>query len=170
MSVRTKRMERLWLQMQAMYGSRWLLEYGLLLTGSEMAPIAEIWAKALDEASNEQIATGLRQCLARDSEHPPSLPEFLRLCGAGSRNQTGAYAALPPSEHPLADIYRDMPADRCARIGAELQAEAEEVLRGKSGANLPESVRRDALRGYWMTKIGESLHGKGLIKKWEQAA
>lgn len=170
MSGRTKRMERLWLQMQAMYGSRWLLEYGLLLTGADLAPIAEIWAKALDDASNEQIAAGIRKCIERDSEHPPSLPEFLRLCGAGSRNPTGAYAALPPSERPLADIYRDMPADRCARQGAEMQAEADEVLRKKLSTDLPESIRRDILRGYWMSKIGESLRGKALVKAWEQAA
>ncbi len=74
--MRTKRMERLWDRMQALYGSRWLLEYGQVTANGRLATIAEIWATALDGASKGQIAAALRKCLERDKDSPPTLPEF----------------------------------------------------------------------------------------------
>ncbi|MER2512317.1 MAG: hypothetical protein ABTR20_13420 [Candidatus Competibacter sp.] len=167
MNGRTKRMEQLWVRMQAMYGSRWLLEYGHLLSGNDLAPMAEIWAKTLDDVSNDQIAVGLRTCMARESGHPPSLPEFLRLCGATARNPLPAYAEFVPSNQPVSEIYRDLPSARCARMAEQLAEESRQVLKGGPDSALPEDIRRQILHGYWMTKLGETLIGKSLATRWQ---
>lgn len=164
--MRTKRIVRLWERMQAMYGSRWLLEYGPALAASgELASIAAIWADALDDARNSAIATGLRKCLERDRETPPGLPEFLRLCGAKlgqqPRDTRPALPQLPP--------YSDNPRARMETLAKELAAQAEIDLVGRfSGTD--DKQRAEIIRAYWMAKIGATLIGKTLVQEWKEAA
>ena len=153
--MRTKRIVRLWERMSALYGSRWAFEYGPGMDASgNLAPLASIWADALEDADNSAIAAGLRKCLDRDRDAPPTLPEFLRLCGArtghGSRDtRPPAMPALPP--------YADTPRQRMERLAEKLAAEARD-----SGA--------EDSRAYWITKIGATLVGKSLVKAWKGSA
>ena len=153
--MHTKRIVRLWERMTALYGSRWAFEYGPAvesLSGG-LAPIAAIWADALADADNSAIVAGLRKCLDRDRDNPPTLPEFLRLCGARTGTQIGDTRADQPCLPP----YADTPRTRMERLAAELAEEASDV-----GA--------DDSRAYWMTKIGTTPVGKSLVKSWKGAA
>lgn len=160
--MRTRRMERLWDRMQALYGSRWLLEYGQVTTNGRLATIAEIWATALDGASNGQIAAALRKCLERDKDSPPTLPEFLRLCGARFSH------AAPHEVSQIAgrEIYTESLANKCARLAEELADAAKADLTAQLERALPDQ-RPDIIRSYWMAKIGQSLIGQQLTKAWE---
>lgn len=160
--MRTRRMERLWDRMQALYGSRWLLEYGQVTANGRLATIAEIWATALDGASNAQIATALRKCLERDKESPPTLPEFLRLCGARFNR------AEPHEISQIAgrEIYTESLANKCARLAEEAADAAKADLTARLERALPDQ-RPDIIRSYWMAKIGQSLIGQQLTKAWE---
>ena len=159
--MRTRRMERLWDRMQALYGSRWLLEYGQVTANGRLATIAEIWATALDGASNAQIATALRKCLERDKESPPTLPEFLRLCGARFNR------AEPHEVSQIAgrEIYAESLANKCARLAEEAAERAKDDLAVRLESALPDQ-RPDIIRTYWMAKIGQSIVGQQLTKAW----
>lgn len=153
--MRTKRIVQLWERMTALYGSRWAFEYGPDLDASgKLAPLASIWADALEDADNSAIAAGLRKCLDRDRDAPPTLPEFLRLCGA--RTGTGSRDTRPPAM-PALPPYADTPRARMERLAEKLAAEARD-----SGA--------EDSRTYWMTKIGATLVGKSLVKAWKGSA
>lgn len=158
MSARTRRMEQLWTRMRANYGSRWMLEYGEALENGALAPVAEIWAKALDDVSNDRLAAGLRACLSRESDRPPTLPEFLRLCGA---NASGSSRASEYYSSPKApgDTYRDTPSSRCAKLAERLQNQAEDEFM-PSVSHLPAEDRKPLVAAYWTSKIGAVMSGK----------
>lgn len=157
---RIRRIERLWVNMNAFYGSRWLLEYGPATDqNGQLTSISEIWAKALDEADNSQIAVGIRKCVERDADYPPSLPEFLRLCGAGGMRRGGAYALLPAAIAPK-DNGRDTPRAKCDRLAAKLAEEAAIELKDRLSPDMPEESRRAILRGYWLSRMGNNGLGK----------
>lgn len=150
--MRTERIVRLWGRMSSMYGSRWGMEYGPALgqDGQSLATIAGHWADALDDLANDRVAAGIRACLDRDNLNPPSLPEFLRLCGYRPKSRLAAHqpflAALP------SPAYADSPRARCERLAAELQAQAEIDLYSRI-AHYPPHERSQAVARYWMTKI-----------------
>ena len=74
--MRTRRIERLWERMSAMYGSRWEIEYGpALQRDGALAVVAELWAEALDPLPNDRLAAGIKACIDRDNLNPPSMPE-----------------------------------------------------------------------------------------------
>jgi hypothetical protein len=147
-----RRMSRLWDRMTAMYGSRWVVEYSDLSTDSTtLAPLAVIWAEALADIGNDAIAAGLRKCLDRDSPHPPSLPEFLRLCGRRKASAAGAHQPrLTADFHP--DFYADTPSARCAQLAAELAESARIELAPRLAAVLPDDRRR-VIAAYWLAKM-----------------
>ena len=45
-----------------------------------MSDVAVTWGKALSGIAGEQIATGLRSCVASGEAWPPTLPEFRAMC------------------------------------------------------------------------------------------
>lgn len=59
-----------------MFGHTWASAYGDAPTGTT----AETWASCLAGVSNQQIADGLRACLAEGAEFPPSAPRFRAMC------------------------------------------------------------------------------------------
>ena len=59
-----------------MYGHAWASAYGDAPTGTT----AETWASCLAGVSTQQIADGLRACLAEGAEFPPSAPRFRAMC------------------------------------------------------------------------------------------
>ena len=154
MATIDRRLTRLWERMAAMYGARWELEYGPVATPQgAIAPLAAVWLEALGEVPNEAIAVGLRKCMDRDSDRPPTLPEFLRLCGRRTQ------AAAPCHQLLACDSQRppptDTPAQRCAQM-AEVMAEiAHEELTPRLRPLLPDA-RKAAVRAYWLSQIAAS--------------
>lgn len=145
-----RRMRRLWDRMTAMYGSRWIVEYGdLSAGGATLAPLAAIWSEALTDTGNDAIAAGLRACLDRDSPHPPSLPEFLRLCGRRKASAAGT-PRLTADFNPA--YYADTPSARCAKLAAELAESARAELAPRLDAALPDDRRR-VTAAYWLARM-----------------
>lgn len=65
-----------WRRMLAMYGHAWASQNGDHAAGIT----AETWASCLVGIAPEQIAAGLRACLAEGAEFPPSAPRFRAMC------------------------------------------------------------------------------------------
>lgn len=65
-----------WRRMLAMYGHAWASQNGDHAAGIT----AETWASCLVGITPEQIAAGLRACLAEGAEFPPSAPRFRAMC------------------------------------------------------------------------------------------
>lgn len=62
--------------MAAMYGHTWTSAYGDNPSGLA----ADTWATALSGLSADQLANGLRACVAEGGEFPPSAPRFRGMC------------------------------------------------------------------------------------------
>ncbi len=148
------RIVRLWERMTALYGSRWTLDYGPAQSGDHLGTLANIWGEVLAELGNDALAIGLQRCLERESEHPPSLPEFLRLCGArpNANRPTAHREYRAPHTLPEA-LYADTPAQQCARLAAQLteQAEADLTPTLKQAATLKQ--RANMTSAYWLSRI-----------------
>lgn len=169
MSTDAARLNRLWERMAALYGSRWEIEYGPVFSAAgQLAPLAAIWAESIADLGNDQIANGLRKLLDREAERPPSLPEFLRLCGRRSMPSAPYHAQFPPPADPRR--YDSTPAQRCAELAAELERTAQTELYPRLEGLLPED-RKAAVKSYWMAKIAR-IGGMGTLVTgtWEQAA
>ena len=112
--------------MAALYGSRWELEYGPVASPTgDLAPLAAIWAEALADFTGESIATGLRKCLDREADHPPTLPEFLRLCGRATHSAAACHQPMltaTPRQAPA-----ESPSARCAQLAGTLADQAEKL-------------------------------------------
>lgn len=154
-----RRIQRLWERMNALYGSRWIVEYGEATRGGELAPLAAVWAEALTDLSNTAIAAGLQKCLDRESPHPPTLPEFLRLCGRPPSTSTLAQPAYHAATALSPSAYADPPASRCARLAGALAAQAETELKPRLASLLP-SDHKPAMAAYWLSKIAAITTGK----------
>lgn len=165
--MRTKRVIRLWERMKSLYGSRWEIEYGpALRADDELSTIAGYWADALEDLPNNRIGAGIRACIDRDNPSPPSMPEFLRLCGYRPSSAQTAYQQLPPASPVLSQA--ESLSHRCERLAAELQAKAESELYPDIAGYPPEDHRKAVAR-YWITKIAASngAIAKSLLKQQE---
>lgn len=120
-----------------MYGHTWSSAYGDAPTGTT----AETWASCLAGIGNQQIAAGLRACVAEGAEFPPSAPRFRGMClGIPSlalvrlELRSGDYSAftravwgnLDPYRYGLASADN---ADRMVRDSYDLTRE--QVMRGE---------------------------------------
>ena len=151
MATIDRRLTRLWERMAAMYGARWELEYGpIAAPNGDVAPLAAIWLESLAEVPSEAIATGLRKCMDRDSDRPPTLPEFLRLCGRRAAAATPCHKALSCDSHRPPPS--DTPAQRCAKMAEFLAEVAHEELTPRLRPLLPDD-RKAAVRAYWLSQI-----------------
>ena len=70
------RIETLCAKMAALYGHGWTSQYG----DDPSNDAARTWASALAGLTGEQLATGLRACVAEGGEFPPSAPRFRGMC------------------------------------------------------------------------------------------
>lgn len=164
--MHTKRIVRLWERMTALYGSRWSCEYGPDLDAAgKLAPLAAIWADALEDADNSAIASGIRKCLDRDRDTPPTLPEFLRLCGA----RTGQPPRDTRPDLPRLPAPSETPQRRCENLANGLAAQADSDLAGQLMGAEPKE-RAAIIRAYWMTRIGACMVGKSLARQWGAAS
>ena len=153
MSIDTARISRLWERMTALYGARWGLDYGPAMDANGgLAPIATLWAEALSDFPNSALATALRQCLDRDQFTPPSLPEFLRLCGRAPSHGAPCHQGLPttPKTTPT-----DTPSIRCAQLADYMTEVAQQELTPRLRPLLPDD-RKAAVRAYWLSQITAS--------------
>ena len=62
--------------MTAIYGHRWVSSFGDDPTGMG----GDTWAVGLSGLSGQQLAEGLRSCVASSDPWPPTLPEFRAMC------------------------------------------------------------------------------------------
>lgn len=62
--------------MASLYGHRWASQYGVAFSGIA----ADTWASALSGITPQQIADGLRACVAEGDEWPPAAPRFRAMC------------------------------------------------------------------------------------------
>lgn len=82
--------------MAAIYGPRW--------TSAHETDEGDVWLKGLQGVSGEQLAAGLRECVARgrdrvktgDEDWPPTLGEFRAMCLRARPQAHRRYEALPP--------------------------------------------------------------------------
>ena len=97
-------MERLWVRLGELYGSKWERDAGAI-----GGPAFQVWVREFDGVPAERIATGLRILREELPEWPPTLAEFMRMCSGrsrdgsvqtyGKRNFTEErMKALPPSK------------------------------------------------------------------------
>jgi hypothetical protein len=75
-----------------MYGHRWSSSYG-----TEVDP-ARVWEAALSAVTDEQIKNGLRACVERNLEWPPTAPQFLSMCKPKYENAEMYKPILPALE------------------------------------------------------------------------
>lgn len=73
-------MGTLWTRMGEIYGHRWISAYGEYGDGERASSTVETWRKGLTGVTPEQIARGLKTCLERGADWPPTLPEFRAMC------------------------------------------------------------------------------------------
>jgi hypothetical protein len=124
--------------MLGMYGHTWASAYGDAPTGTT----AETWASCLAGVSNQQIADGLRACVAEGAEFPPSAPRFRGMClGIPSlalvrlEIRSGGHGQFTRAVWANLDAFRfgqvsTDNADRMLRDAYELTRE--QVMRGQS--------------------------------------
>lgn len=70
------RVDALWARMLALFGHTWASQYGTVPEGIA----ADTWASALAGITPEQLADGLRNCVAEGREFPPSAGRFRAMC------------------------------------------------------------------------------------------
>lgn len=70
--VGQERMKRLWVRMIHIYGHKWTTNYG--------SKPNETWSQACGKLSPDLIGVGLKSCMDRTDQWPPTLPEFLQGC------------------------------------------------------------------------------------------
>ena len=123
----------LWERMAHIYGHKWTSAHGESgIEKNELTEVARTWATGLRGVTGEQIAVGLRACIDRLDDWPPTLPEFKRLC-LGKNNPFGL--GYTP------EVYRDSAVTVDKRLsGPEREARKEVNNERLKGC-------RDILRG-----------------------
>lgn len=86
--------------MARIYGHRWTSSYHDSDDGT--------WLAGLRDLIPEELAHGLRACIHRAEEWPPTLPEFRRLClGAPDIASATMHALNDTSRHPAVQAMRE---------------------------------------------------------------
>lgn len=81
-AIPDRHLRRVWERMTAIYGPRWTSSMGVVPVNEDgsLTVSGDTWAQGLSGLTPDQIAHGLRSCLATDSGWPPTLPEFRAKC------------------------------------------------------------------------------------------
>jgi len=85
--ITEKHIDELWRKMTKMYGATFTNQYGEIDDGT--------WLRALKNLTPQELGIGLDKCLDRDSEFPPGLGVFRRLCRPKQYSYHQIYRALP---------------------------------------------------------------------------
>ncbi len=64
--------DRIWARLTKMYGHKFTSSFGLSDDGT--------WIAGLRGITPKMVRSGLEQCLYREDEWPPTLPEFRKMC------------------------------------------------------------------------------------------
>lgn len=83
-----------------MYGNTWASQFGVAATGVA----AQTWGAALAGLGPDQLAEGLRACVAEGREFPPNAPRFRAMC-----------FGIPTLERVQLDLRKPDTASRFAR-------------------------------------------------------
>ena len=143
----------LWERMVAMYGHAWTSVHGLspqVQGGDSLTMSGSTWAGALEGLSGQQIANGVRSCIAEGKEFPPSAPRFRAMCigipslaairselrkGATSRFARAVLAEMDVFRFQQADTERS---DRMVRDAYELVQDR--VMNGEPLPDVPAAL------------------------------
>ena len=90
----------LWDRMSAIYGHRWLSNFGPRDEGGT-------WLMGLVNLTPQHLAAGLRACVDRGDDWPPPLPEFCALCfGLPERDRAVQMCIARDWSSPVTDAMR----------------------------------------------------------------
>lgn len=116
-----RRMANLWIRLTKQFGARWASQYGDCDDGT--------WASALRGVDSQTLGQALGRVALSGSEFPPSLPEFLAICGraSGLPDAGTAYANACHNRWSHAVVY-----EAAKRVGIyELRTRAERDMMPK---------------------------------------
>lgn len=124
----------LWQRMGELYGHRWISAYGDPTethrdrTGDEverMSPTVQTWRRALSDITREELGRGIRECLRRGEEWPPSAPQFRERCRPARQpyeREEFQQHALPKPRNP--EVGREALREIYAKLGTTPHGEA----------------------------------------------
>lgn len=148
----TKWVERIFAELGALYGSKFVDQWG----SQDPATLKAFWAQKLAGLSGDELRRGLTACEQRD--WPPTLPEFLKLCrppmnhtalwyeaqvAAKEREagQVGTWSA-PWVFHAYREMAHEVKTGEFAKHGDRWKVELEKAKarfeRGELPADIPE--------------------------------
>lgn len=142
-------LETLWRRLAAIYGHRWVSNYGSNPEGVG----GDTWRHGLAGMTGDQLATGLRACALSGEGWPPTLPEFRALCfGIPSYSEVsvmlkpGAVKVSPFARLVYANLdpYQLRQADTRTARQLTLEAYALACKHVYSGGELPGPAERIA--------------------------
>lgn len=104
--------------MGSMYGTRWTANFG-----DDVDP-DRVWSAALHGLDESQVRAGMRRCVERGLEWPPSAPEFRALCiGDSWEHRQVAAADEAWKRRALPDLSRaERESAEIDRIRADIRA------------------------------------------------
>ena len=93
-------MAQLWEKLSRIYGHRWTSGFGEADDGT--------WLTGLRDLLPEELAAGLRACIRREDDWPPTLPEFRRLCLGYEDKTLAVERAIYGPMDDLSGVMREM--------------------------------------------------------------
>lgn len=160
-------LETLWTRLAAIYGHRWVSNYGSNPEGVG----GDTWRHGLAGLTGAQLSAGLRACTLAGEDWPPSLPEFRKLCfcipsfeAVSVMLKPGAVDVSPFARqvYGYLDTYQLRQAD--ARTSRQLIREAYELATAYvlSGGELPAQVERIAHDSSYEERLYRDMHDRRL--------
>ncbi len=133
-------MARLWTRMTAIYGHKWSSSFGdAAIIGESLTETAKVWAMGLINVSPQELSEGLNACMRSGESWPPTLPEFIKLCGASDEipnwNDDDGYLSLGrkikslPSVGETMTRYKNRLKQECLSINRKREHPKSELLR-----------------------------------------
>ena len=154
-----KTMVNLWERFGHLYGHKFTSTYGAspLNENGQLTDVVRTWATGLAGVTGEQVADGLRACVASGEAWPPSLPEFTAMC-RGKKEDPFKLGFVPEAyRKPILDKSKLLSSDdrdeRRERTREGIQAMRQKLLKTTKLAKPNEADHRD----YTIMKLLVSL-------------
>jgi hypothetical protein len=133
---------RVFMVLHGFYGNLFLSKFS---TGSAeggedqgIANARRVWAHSLRDFDGETVKLALRRCQQAHPEYPPSLPQFVALCGACKPREV----YRPPVQAPALEMSEEL---RAAKIAKERERLAEIAKRIKDNPDSGLTLLKQAI-------------------------